>query len=761
MYIGSLKHSSSGINIAYRYKKRGMEVAYTPDYIKEDKQSEQYGTDGRLFSDFIGFDGTVLLNRGVDIEISFDKEVFADTIEFCQGEEAEIAKIEVISDGRVVGTHLAETGKLITEKNLSVGMGVYTKKLTLRLTGAYKHIIIGKLDILGAVDLADAIYPLPKSITYGDGYLEDTSKVTYKIVHSDTESYNILVTNEKALVTASDKMMLNYAKARLNQLKCKNGIRCVEICDSPFMGIRGIHIALPDRDKIEFFKSLVKNLIVPMGYNTVFLQVSGAMEYKNYPEINSAWLRAIENYENGKWPKPAHWEFMSHDILSQDEVRDICSYIRSFGLEIIPEVQTFGHTQYITMAYPELGEIADRADEDVNLFNEDIKPQSFYIHCMCPNHKDYYKVTFGVMDEVIEVINPEKYLHIGHDEIYSIGKCKKCSQIPQHEIYAKEVNALNEHIKSKGLTTMIWSDMIQEDKYATTKAIDMISKDIVCLSFTWYFHLDEDTENLLSDHGFKLLIGNFYSSHYPRFCQRRQNPNLLGAEVSTWVWNNELSLGFDGKLYDFIYSANMMWNLDYDQRLRRTYGEVINRIYPNIAKEIGTGYIDDGALELEFKKDSDAVPYDIGHLYGVAISIAYGEEKEIKADLYAEKIAFLHSTDVCGERIVWKTPKLQGRYSLIYEDGEKYDIDILYGANINEYKRLYAKPVESDIFRHEGYVATCLAKPYMGKTKQGEDFCLYEYTAKNPHPEKKISKIIISHLGDTDAKVILYKIRYE
>ena len=110
---------------------------------------------------------------------------------------------------------------------------------------------------------------------------------------------------------------------------------------------------------------------------------------------------------------------------------------------------------------------------------------------------------------------------------------------------------------------------------------------------------------------------------------------------------------------------------------------------------------------------------------------------------------------------MWETPKLQGRYSLVYEDGEKYDIDILYGANINEYKRLYAKPVESDIFRHEGYVATCLAKPYMGKTKQGEDFCLYEYTAINPHPEKKISKIILSHLGDTDAKVILYKIRYE
>ncbi|GAF95211.1 unnamed protein product, partial [marine sediment metagenome] len=34
---------------------------------------------------------------------------------------------------------------------------------------------------------------------------------------------------------------------------------------------------------------------------------------------------------------------------------------------------------------------------------------------------------------------------------------------------------------------------------------------------------------------------------------------MIGAEVSTWSRGNEHTLGSRGKIYDFIYSANMMW----------------------------------------------------------------------------------------------------------------------------------------------------------------------------------------------------------
>ena len=47
-----------------------------------------------------------------------------------------------ISDGGIAGIHRPETGKTILDKKIAISLGVHTKQLTLRLTGAYKHIVI-------------------------------------------------------------------------------------------------------------------------------------------------------------------------------------------------------------------------------------------------------------------------------------------------------------------------------------------------------------------------------------------------------------------------------------------------------------------------------------------------------------------------------------------------------------------------------------------------------------------------------------------
>ena len=83
---------------------------------------------------------------------------------------------------------------------------------------------------------------------------------------------------------------------------------------------------------------------------------------------------------------------------------------------------------------------------------------------------------------------------------------------------------------------MIWGDMLQPvTKYLTPPAVDLIPKDIVLLDFIWYFHLDKDIEDHLLERGFKVIMGNMYSSHYPRYEARRSKKGILGAEVSTWA----------------------------------------------------------------------------------------------------------------------------------------------------------------------------------------------------------------------------------
>lgn len=794
MYIGSLLAKEAGTQILYTYRKGGSKEIFTPDLYKEKEENNEYSAYDQLFTDKIGFNGSTIYNGEVDICIKFGKNCFVDHLCFKQFEQSEIGEISVYTnddDGKKkIGYLTAQTGETIRVSDINIEIGAYADNIILRLKAEYVHIIIGCLDIFGATEIEDAIYPMPKEINLSNGYFtkidsvfaegeavfaaenfiekyntlydkkikSGNGSISFEIADTGEEQFDITVVEDKVLVKGGSRRALLYASEKLLQLSSEKGIRICEIHDEPFMEFRGIHLALPDRKEIPFLKRMVKYVFMPMGYNTLFLQIAGAMEYKSHPEIAEGWHNACKKCAAGEWPVPAHYKFVGHDILTQDEVKDLCDYFRGYGFEIIPEVQSFAHTQYITISHPELAEIEPmEVEEETDLYMADKKPDAFYHHNMCPNHPAYYDMIFDLMDEVIDVVKPERYVHIGHDEIYVMGKCDRCKNIPADEIFAKEVTILYNHLKEKGLGTMMWSDMIQEKGYESSKAIDKIPKDIICLSFTWYFHLDEDIEEELPNHGFKYLIGNMYSSHFPRFDKRKYGEGLIGAEVSTWVVCSEESYAFEGKTYDFIYSANMLWNEAYCQDMRRTYGEIINKRLPLIREYIGgRRKSTSDRKKIEINTNSKA-PYDIdGYSKGI-LKAGYGETQIISINSKATSLSFIHATDKCGRRVPWTEADKIGKYEIEYADGTKRIADILYGANICEYKRAYAKPIPSALFRHEGYIATCLANPVSGKTIEGKDYTLYEFEWVNPDADKEIKDVRVQNTSDKEIEIMVFE----
>ena len=52
------------------------------------------------------------------------------------------------------------------------------------------------------------------------------------------------------------------------------------------------------------------------------------------------------------------------ELLEKDEVRDFVEYVKDFGIEVIPEIQSWGHVQYITYAYPEIAELAEELETE-------------------------------------------------------------------------------------------------------------------------------------------------------------------------------------------------------------------------------------------------------------------------------------------------------------------------------------------------------------------------------------------------------------
>ena len=52
-----------------------------------------------------------------------------------------------------------------------------------------------------------------------------------------------------------------------------------------------------------------------------------------------------------------------------------------------------------------------------------------------------------------------------------------------------------------------------------------------------------------------------------------------------------------------------------------------------------------------------------------------------------------------------------------------------------------------------------MAKPICGKDARGRDYTLLELPVKNPHPDKRIARVAVRHMGNTDADILLFEVK--
>ncbi len=716
--------------------------------------------------------------------------------------------------------------KPLDDESLSVSVAEVTDQLIVRMDSFNRDILLTGMEIWGASIDEPKVFPVPQKMTFdGKGELklgkspkivvgkdadEDTlfaatllaEKIkenlglTAKIVRdgdgevvlgkpgecesldkaglaeAKPEGYTLNIKTDGAFLIAGDRRGLIYGAETLLQLlgtdvKDASAATCL-IEDYPKMEFRGVHVFMPHRKDIPFIKRLIRYLWAPMKMNTFFLQVTSGMKFDRRPEINETWEKFNTEAAEGKRPPVPHGELGGGTYLSKDEVRDLVKYAKSYGFEVIPEVQSLSHVEYLTMTYPEIAE----------------KP-GVYPDAYCPLNPDSHKIIFDMIDEVIEVFEPERYIEMGHDEVYTLGVCERCKDKDRAELYALDVNKIYDYLKSKGLGMMIWSDMIQDFRpYAVPGAIDMIPKDIVMMDFVWYFATDRDIETRLLDHGFKVIMGNFYSSHYTRFARRSAREGVIGAEVSTWGHADEHHFGDGGKIYDFIYSANMIWSDHYSDDLRWVMDRKIAEMMPILRWRISDARLPAppseaksfnpidlaGAITAPLRDaggakggyDLTGLPTGDTTLKGVDFRIADGvvlveadgrcpAQVEVPVGAKADSLMFLQTASADS---TVRTPL--GRYELEYADGSTAAVDIKYGWQLAEWNRRFAAPLAHIRHRHRGYVGTYPSvAAWQGKTPSGEDVTLYGFEWANPHPEKEIKTLRIkADDSATDAALI-------
>lgn len=730
-----------------------------------------------------------IFDTELDVTLKFDKAYYIGAVSFdIKGARS----LTLLTDDREIKCALDD----IKDKK-AAPIAQHSDNLTIRIRGMFEEVSISDISVYGAEFKDEFVaFPFVKKISYGVGnvsigrfsesddcdeafateILKETisrdniapdgtgATVKFNKVSSPdyaNERYTVSVGEDEIIITAASRICLIYGAITLSQIGKNGKFPTCEIDDMPDLSMRGFHMGLPRADRIPFAKNLFRYVLLPLRYNHLIIEFNGAMRFDRHPLISEKWAEAEEKFRKGLQPRIQHSEMGADGtVLEKSDVRDLIDYARELGFEIIPEVQSFGHVQYITNAYPEIAEVKKKEEIQNDLRLADAHPDTFYTHTYCPSKEKSIEIIKDIIDEIVEVSRPERYVHIGHDEIMELGQCPVCSKKSKSEIYANHINTLHAYLKEKGLRAAIWSDMLHSDLYynkESAAAINLIPKDILFLDFTWYFHPERDIEDDLLSSGHDIMIGNLYSSHFPRFSSRITKKGMIGGQVSTWIRVDECEYADNGKMFDLAYTAEMLWNANgYCDGNRVAYTHFISRaILPTMRNDIhGTPRIPASVTPLgAMGTEQDKIPANLLHTIP---DIHTADNAKLEIGGKYDRLVFEQATLTSLPRVVWKPLFEIGKYTINYSDNTSVNISVTYGGSALAWNRRYAEPLPYMYYRHQGYIGTWYADPvYEGYTADGTPILLLAFEVNNPMPDKEIISVEYHKCENQPCEVIV------
>lgn len=433
--------------------------------------------------------------------------------------------------------------------------------------------------------------------TYG----EDISSVVIiktQVIKTE-EEYEVEIAPNKITIKSPKLAGALYALADLKDMCINGGILQGKYIENTALPFRAYRVYMPSRETMDIFCKDILELLLDLKYNTVILEVGGAMQYHRHPKINERWEefakdmhqysgRTNEIQRGFPWEKDSiHVDNAEGEILTQQEVKNIVDIYSACGFNVIPEVPTYSHTDYICMAYPQYAEN-----------KRDPYPDTY-----CPSEPEVYNIVFDILDEVISVFKPTM-VNIGHDELYSMCLCDKCKDKDPVELYVNDIVKIYTYLKERGIKTCMWGeklfdarspsgnkaggaglDYIDEHGYHITspalyKCRSFIPKDILMLNWYWVWDFKKDFDLVYTENGYDFVYGNFVA------CSKGEvdwglalKRGIKGIVASNWGSFKEEYMQANLQIFALHTCAIAAWDVDYrtENRLK-----VIEKIAPII-----------------------------------------------------------------------------------------------------------------------------------------------------------------------------------
>lgn len=522
-----------------------------------------------------------------------------------------------------------------------------------------------------------------------------------------------------------------YAVETLHAL-CEDGACFAGLLfDAPDRAVRGYKLFLPSMDTLGDFEAAL-DFLVEYKYNCVMLEIGGAMEYRRHPEINEEWVRyaaemRAESRKSQKiqhmyldrpqpWCKNSiHSDNGNGGYLKQSEMQTIIDMCRDRELEIVPEVPLMSHADYIVRAHRELNERA-----------EDEYPDTY-----CPSNPRTYEIVFDILDEVIEVFSP-KLINIGHDELYTAGKCPLCraSGKAAYELYAEDITRLRDYLAARGVRTMMWSEKLLAhtfedgtpgagsaypayDRPEFFPCAELLPRDVVMLNWYWSIFSAEQ-ESTYRALGYPMLYGNYSASSHKNYRDRMTDGACLGGFVSNWGSLSEPYMQRNSQYFTLAFTAAAFWSADYDTDERQ---RLLSKVAHELHRRYNRRFLGKPTVELchttDFVRRKDYPFYD-----GIFI---------VDAE--------------------WRL----GEYVLTYADGSEVRVPACFGHNISHDRLLTEREEQADVSEGDRGLYAEILGATMPHLRNGETW--YTTLVEDPNPASALVSVRFEKQRDGDFSV--------
>lgn len=398
-----------------------------------------------------------------------------------------------------------------------------------------------------ALDSIDALLPAPTDVKITTGYAPKDGKVTVKVDESRADigedGYILVCDRGGYQITAQTDAGAYYGKLTLGQMKGLGSIPVCTVTDKPVMKMRGVMLDMARlTEKHEYYYYIIDQL-AQWKIDTVFLHLTDdqgcAVEFKKHPGLATP------------------------HAFTQSEMKDMVKYAAERKIELIPEIESWGHAGYITRL-PEFSGLSEGGGGDLCTCN----PKTWELL------NDLYKETVTMF--------PGRYIHAGCDEA-SYGVCSLCKGKSKEKIAAEHMMKVAELVKANGKIPMMWGDVLLTNRAAA----DSLPKyTIVC---DWHYDRQVKPESVqfLKGAGFEvvgcpslvfgsrmIIPGPDALDNVQSFSKVVLDSNCLGLENTLWYPQRYIPNTIN---FGLAYGAELSWAGE--KRDRTEFAKAFTRSY--------------------------------------------------------------------------------------------------------------------------------------------------------------------------------------